>query len=114
MPELTGYVSIRNKCGTTIENVSLSVSANGTLSPLIQQAILSDNMTTMNKKYSFPAGVSPDWTVSFLLNGVQIDGSTNCQLTTADNNQMLKITLSADGFTIAPTTSDRVAGMYNL
>jgi len=113
MPDITGYVSVTNKCGTVIENIRLSVSVGGTLSPLLQLNLLSDHMTSMNKRFDFPSGTSADWAVSFTLKGTQMDGTASCKLTTTDNNQMLKITVYTDEFTLAPTTSDRVTGRYS-
>lgn len=112
MPDVTGYVSVRNKCGTKIENIRLSVTVGGTLSPLIQLNVLSDQMTSMNKRFDFPSGASPDWAISFTLKGTQMDGKANCKLTTADNNQMLKITVYGDEFTLAPSVSESVTGRY--
>ena len=112
MPNVTGYVSLKNECGTVIKDASVSVSVSGDANPLIAHPSLAVGMTTMNKKYSFPIGSSTDWCVSFTLKGAQIKGTVNCQLTPADNNKMLKITLSADSFTIAPTVSERATAMY--
>jgi len=112
MSNVTGYVSLKNECGTVIKDASLSVSVSGDASPLIHHPSLAVGMTTLNKKYSFPSGSSTDWCVSFTLKGTQMNGTVNCQLTPADNNKMLKITLSADSFTIVPTVSDRATSMY--
>ncbi len=113
MPDVTGYVSVKNKCGASIENVRVSVSVGGTLSPLLQLPLLSDHMTSMNKKFVFPGGANSNWAVSFTLGGTQMDGTANCPLTSADNNRMVKITLSKDEFTITPTESDGATGMYD-
>lgn len=112
MPDITGYVSVRNKSGAAVENVRLSVSVGGTLNPLLQLNLLSDHMTSMNKRFDFPSGASTDWAVSFTLKGKQMDGTATCKLTTTDNNQMLKITVYSDEFILAPTASDNVTGRY--
>ena len=114
MPDQTGYVSLKNGCGTTIKNVSLSLVVDGNAtSPLIQYPSLSDRMTTRNTKYCYPGGSSADWRVSFMLNDVETEGSISCLLTSADNNKTLKIALAADSFTISPPVSDSAAGMYS-
>ncbi len=113
MPDLTGYVSIRNECGTTIKDVTLSVTVGGDVHPLIQDNALSDSLTTRNKKYSFPGGVGTDWTVSFQLKDTAITGTARCQLSQADNHQTLKIALFTDTFTLSPAASDPVTGRYD-
>ncbi len=113
MPDITGYVSVRNKSGAAIENVRLSVSVGDSLSPILQLNLLSDHMTSMNKKFSFPSGASANWAVSFTSKGAQLDGTATCALTSSDNNQMLKITVYGDEFILVPTVSDNVTGRYN-
>lgn len=112
MPDITGYVSVRNKCGTRIEDLRLSVSVDGTPSQLLQLNLLSDGMTSMNKKFILPSKASADWSVSFTYNSTQMVGTATCALSTADNNQMLKITVHAGEFILAPAMSDNVTGRY--
>ena len=112
MPDITGYVSVRNKCGTKIEDLRLSVTVGGALSQILQLNLLSDDMTSMNKKFTFPSGASADWAVSFTRKGAQMDGTATCALSAADNNQMLKITVYANEFVLAPTMSGNVTGSY--
>lgn len=113
MPDLTGYVSIRNECGTTIKDLTLSVTVGGEVRPLIQDSALSDSLTTRNKKYEFPSGVGTDWTLSFRLKDTTITGTARCQLSAADNHQTLKIALFKDSFTLLPAVSDPVTGRYD-
>lgn len=112
MPDITGYVSVRNKSGARIEDVRLSLSVGGTLSPMLQLNLLSDDMTSMNKKFAFPSGTSADWAISFTSKGAQMDGTANCKLTTTDNNQMLRITVYPDEFTLVPAASESVTTKY--
>lgn len=112
MPDITGYVSVRNKSGTRIENLRLSLSVGDTLTPMLQLKLLSDDMTSMNKKFTFPSSASVDWAISFTLNGEQMDGTAKSRLTTTDNNQMLKITVYPTEFTLVPAVSEAVTSKY--
>ncbi len=114
MPDLTGYVSIRNNCGKTIKDVTLSVTVDGTVRQMIKDPSLPDTLTTLNRKYSFPGGAGTDWQVAFTLDGAQITGTASCQLSSADNNQTLRIALLADRFTLSPRAVEPVIGEYDL
>lgn len=114
MPDLTGYVSIRNNCGKTIKDVTLSVSVDGTVREMIKDPSLPDTLTTMNRRYSFPSGAATDWRVAFTLEGTEMTGTASCQLSSADNNQTLKIALLPDRFTLSPCAAEQVIGEYDL
>ncbi len=114
MPDLTGYVSIRNNCGKTIKDVTLSVTVDGTVREMIKDPSLPDTLTTMNRRYSFPGGAATDWRVAFTLDGTQVTGTATCQLSSADTNQTLKIALLPDRFTLSPRAAEPVIGEYDL
>lgn len=114
MPDLTGFVSVRNRCGTTIQDISLSLVVGGEQQALIQAPTLSDSFSSMNKKYSVPGNAITEWHVAFTRKGTRYHGSTACQTGPADNNQMLKIELKEAGFTVVPRVSAPASGTYDI
>lgn len=113
MPDLISYVSVRNRSGTTVKNVTLTADVDGDHRLLIESTSLSDNFTTMNKKYGFPIGSNIDWGISFVLNDIEMTGMIKCPLAAGDNNQILNITLSDGNFTVAPRVSKSMTGLYS-
>ena len=113
MPDVTGYVAIKNNFDTAIQDVELSVVVDGTPAPVLRESSLPQGLVSLNRKYRFPNGSAMQWRIAFTLNGTNMTGTATCQLSSADINQTLKIGLSADGVTLSPRAGEKVTGLYD-
>ncbi len=104
---VNGYVVLKNEFGSTVSDPKLTL--NG--SQVVSRTSLQNGSSSPSGPYYGSGDSSDEWAVSF--NDGAKTGSVECDVTAADGDKTLTVTLNADSFTVKPPVSDSKTGEYD-